>query len=117
MADLDGNNIADLFEENQTIDDQVNENQTNNQTDNQANNTNATTDSDGDGVSDLFDNCPNTPPSSQIDTNGCVVTMRKKTPLQKFQIHSFLEQMMLSPPQLVSEPFFSPYSHSCKPML
>ena len=71
--DLDGNDIADLFEENQTIDDQVNENQTNNQTDNRANNTNATTDSDGDGVSDLFDNCPNTPPSSQIDTNGCVI--------------------------------------------
>ena len=77
--DLDGNDIADLFEENQTIDDQVNENQTNNQTDNQANNTNATTDSDGDGVSDLFDNCPNTPPSSQIDTNGCVVSEEEDT--------------------------------------
>ena len=77
--DLDGNNIADLFEENQTTDDQVNENQTNNQTDNQANNTNATTDSDGDGVSDLFDNCPNTPPSSQIDTNGCVVSEEEDT--------------------------------------
>ena len=71
--DLDGNGVADLFEENQTIDDQVNENQTDNQTDNQANNTNATTDSDGDGVSDLLDNCPNTPSASQVDTNGCVI--------------------------------------------
>lgn len=31
-------------------------------------------DSDGDGVPDAADNCPNTPPGSVVDGSGCVVT-------------------------------------------
>jgi OOP family OmpA-OmpF porin len=36
-----------------------------------------TTDSDGDGVSDFFDKCPNTPPGTKVDGAGCPLPVVK----------------------------------------
>lgn len=36
-----------------------------------------TKDSDGDGVADVFDKCPNTPAGTKIDSNGCPIIVRK----------------------------------------
>ena len=63
--DANGNGIADLFEQDET-------NQTNetNSTDN-TNQTELPVDTDGDGVSDLEDNCPGTSPNTPVDAFGC----------------------------------------------
>jgi OOP family OmpA-OmpF porin len=37
----------------------------------------ATADSDGDGVSDLFDKCPNTPAGTKVDGSGCPLIIPK----------------------------------------
>ena len=63
--DTDGNGIADLFE-----DDETNETDTTNET-NTTNETELPVDSDGDGVSDIEDNCPATSPSIIVDAQGC----------------------------------------------
>ncbi len=57
--DADGNGIADLLEQNET-----------NGTDN-TNQTEEPVDTDGDGVSDLEDNCPGTSPNTSVDAFGC----------------------------------------------
>ena len=49
---------------------------------NDLNNTNATVaklsmDSDGDGVPDQFDKCPNTPPNTPVDGSGCPLPVNK----------------------------------------
>lgn len=54
----------------------------NQQLQNQLNTTNATlakltTDSDGDGVSDAYDKCPNTPSGTQVDGAGCPLPVAK----------------------------------------
>ena len=59
--DADGNGIADLLEQNET-----------NGTDN-TNQTEEPVDTDGDGVSDLEDNCPGTSPNTSVDAFGCEV--------------------------------------------
>ena len=59
--DADGNGIADLFEQEET-----------NVTDN-TNQTQTPIDTDGDGVSDLDDNCPGTSPNTSVDAFGCEV--------------------------------------------
>ena len=59
--DADGNGIADLLEQNET-----------NGTDN-TNQTEEPVDTDGDGVSDLEDNCPGTSPNTSVDDFGCEV--------------------------------------------
>jgi OOP family OmpA-OmpF porin len=38
-------------------------------------------DSDGDGVSDQFDKCPNTPAGSVVDGAGCVIVFPNPTPV------------------------------------
>lgn len=42
-----------------------------------ANFTKLTTDSDGDGVSDFFDKCPNTPAGTKVDGAGCPLVIAK----------------------------------------
>lgn len=37
-----------------------------------------TVDSDGDGVPDFFDKCPNTPPGTKVDGSGCPLPIEKK---------------------------------------
>ena len=59
--DADGNGIADLFEQDET-----------NVTDN-TNQTQTPIDTDGDGVSDLEDNCPGTSPNTPVDSFGCEI--------------------------------------------
>ena len=61
-SDADGNGIADLFEQDET-----------NGTDN-TNQTEEPVDTDGDGVSDLEDNCPATSPNTPVDALGCEIT-------------------------------------------
>jgi len=61
-SDADGNGIADLFEQDET-----------NGTDN-TNQTEESVDTDGDGVSDLEDNCPATSPNTPVDALGCEIT-------------------------------------------
>ena len=56
--DADGNSIADLLEQDET-----------NNTDN-TNQTQEPVDTDGDGVSDLEDNCPSTSPNTPVDASG-----------------------------------------------
>lgn len=36
-----------------------------------------TRDSDGDGVADIFDKCPNTPAGTKVDSSGCPIIVRK----------------------------------------
>jgi DNA-directed RNA polymerase subunit F len=57
--DTDGNGIADLFEQ-----DETNETDTTNETE-------LPVDTDGDGVSDVEDNCPATSPGTIVDAQGC----------------------------------------------
>ena len=57
--DADGNGIADLFEQDET-----------NETD-ATNETQLPVDTDGDGVSDIEDNCPATSPGTIVDAQGC----------------------------------------------
>ena len=59
--DTDGNGIADLFEQDGT-----------NGTDN-TNQTEESADTDGDGVSDLEDNCPGTSANTPVDSFGCEI--------------------------------------------
>jgi len=40
-----------------------------------------TKDSDGDGVSDFFDKCPNTPPGAKVDGSGCPLPLAKAEPI------------------------------------
>lgn len=40
------------------------------------------TDSDGDGVSDYFDKCPNTPSGTQVDGGGCPLTITTVNPVK-----------------------------------
>jgi OmpA-OmpF porin, OOP family len=43
-------------------------------------------DADGDGVSDYFDKCPNTPAGTKVDGSGCPLPEPPKVVEQKFQI-------------------------------
>ncbi|MGN6637640.1 MAG: DUF6089 family protein [Mucilaginibacter sp.] len=42
-----------------------------------------TTDSDGDGVADAFDKCPNTPADTKVDGNGCPIPVVVRKPSLK----------------------------------
>ncbi|MED6338176.1 MAG: hypothetical protein VYC12_04035, partial [Candidatus Thermoplasmatota archaeon] len=67
---------ADGCSQQQLLDDDDN-NGTDDTQNNQTNNTNQTEipiDTDGDGVSDLEDNCPGTSPNTQVDAFGCEIT-------------------------------------------
>jgi OOP family OmpA-OmpF porin len=43
-------------------------------------------DSDGDGVPDVKDKCPNTPPGTKVDSTGCPITLPAAEPEIKYEV-------------------------------
>ena len=51
-------------------------------------------DTDGDGVTDDFDQCPNTPQGSSVDAYGCFTLLFDYNNFQVFQIQLYVTDQM-----------------------
>lgn len=55
--------------------------------------TSATADSDGDGVADKFDKCPNTPPGTKVDGSGCPLPKMILTVAEKHVVDEVIQRL------------------------